>query len=167
MGGQPGNRNPNQDPNRGGPRDRAPGGGPDANSPGANAPGAPLPAGGGPAGAQPSSRRNRFSPEMRAEMELARKKMKFLADEGAALLVDCSTRGDGGTLVVQDASIPGAAGFPVPGQAPPARRVSPWDKDAPKIPPQIVVAKEHYNRLVRMIEQGEAQDGRGHRGAIP
>jgi len=34
-------------------------------------------------------------------------------------------------------------------------RVSAWDKDAPKIPPQIVVAKEHYNRFVRMIEQGE------------
>ena len=38
---------------------------------------------------------------------------------------------------------------------PPARRVSVYDKDAPKIPPQIVMAQEHYNRLVRMIEQGE------------
>ena len=36
-----------------------------------------------------------------------------------------------------------------------ARRVSVYDKDAPKIPPQIVMAQEHYNRLVRMIEQGE------------
>ena len=36
---------------------------------------------------------------------------------------------------------------------PAASRV--YDKDAPKIPPQIVLAKEHYNRLVRMIEQGE------------
>jgi hypothetical protein len=134
MGGQPGNRNPNQNPNQGGPRDRAPGS--------------------SPAGAQPSSRRNRFGPEMRAQMELARKKSKFLADEGAALLVDCSAQGDGGTLFVQDASVPGAA-FPMPGQAPSARPVSAWDKDAPKIPPQIVVAKEHYNRLVRMIEQGE------------
>ncbi len=153
-GGQPGNRNPSQNPNQGGPRDRAPGGGPDANSPGANAPGAPAPAGSGPASAQPSSRRNRCGPEMRAQMELARKKSKFLADEGAALLVDCSAQGDGGTLFVAGASIPGAA-FPMPGQAPSARGVSAWDKDAPKIPPQIVVAKEHYNRLVRMIEQGE------------
>ena len=134
MGGQPGNRNPSQNPNQGGPRDRAPGS--------------------SPAGAQPSSRRNRFGPEMRAQMELARKKSKFLADEGAALLVDCSAQGDGGTLFVAGASVPGAA-FPMPGQAPSARRVSAWDKDAPKIPPQIVVAKEHYNRLVRMIEQGE------------
>ncbi len=88
-------------------------------------------------------------------MELARKKAKFLADEGAALLVDCSEKGEGGTLFVQGASIPGAGGFPVPGQAQPARRVSVWDKDAPKIPPQIVIAREQYNRLVRMIEQGE------------
>ena len=134
MEGQPGNRNPSQNPDQGGPRDRAPGS--------------------GPASAQPSSRRNRFGPEMRAQMELARKKSKFLADEGAALLVDCSAQGDGGTLFVAGASVPGAA-FPMPGQAPTARPVSAWDKDAPKIPPQIVVAKEHYNRLVRMIEQGE------------
>jgi hypothetical protein len=88
-------------------------------------------------------------------MELARKKTKFLADEGAALLVDCSNNGEGGTLFVQGAAVPGAPGFPMPGQAPAGRRISAWDKDAPKIPPQIVLAKESYNRLVRMIEQGE------------
>ena len=43
----------------------------------------------------------------------------------------------------------------MPGQGRAARRISAWDKDAPKILPQIVVAKEHYNRMVRMIEQGE------------
>ncbi len=86
--------------------------------------------------------------------------MKFLADEGAAMLVDGS-RGDGGTIFVQSASIPGV--MPNFGRGtgqgqvrqPPARRVSVYDKDAPKIPPQIVMAQEHYNRLVRMIEQGE------------
>ena len=41
------------------------------------------------------------------------------------------------------------------GQGQPQRRISPYDKDAPKITPQIVMAQEHYNRLVRMIEQGE------------
>src|SRR5438034_741005 len=44
---------------------------------------------------------------------------------------------------------------PLQGQVPGGRRISPWDKDAPKILPQIVMAQEHYNRLVRMIEQGE------------
>src|SRR5262249_17498802 len=102
------------------------------------------------AGEQPRPGRFQMNPEMRARMELARKKLQFLADEGAALLVDPSSRGDGGTMFVQSASIPGAPAFPMPGQGPGARRISPYDKDAPKIPPQIVVASEHYNRLVRM-----------------
>ncbi|MGC8643748.1 MAG: M20/M25/M40 family metallo-hydrolase, partial [Isosphaeraceae bacterium] len=106
--------------------------------------------------AQPPARRNQFSPEMRAQMGLARQKSKFLADEGAALLVECSAEGDGGTLFVAQASVPGVSAFPTPaaGGGRPARRISVWDKDAPKIPPQIVVAKEHYNRMARMIEQG-------------
>jgi hypothetical protein len=116
-------------------------------------------------GDQPRAARFMMTPERRAEMELNRKKLQFLADQGIALLVDASSNGDGGTLFVAQATIPGA---PLPfggggqavgnqaaaGQAPP-RRVSPWDKDAPKIPPQVTLAKEHYNRLVRMIEQGE------------
>ena len=95
-------------------------------------------------------------------MELASKKLKFIADEGAAMIVEGS-RGDGGTIFVQSASIPGAmprfgamgGQGQGPGQAPPARRPNVYDKDAPKIPPQIVMAQEHYNRLIRMIEQGE------------
>jgi carboxypeptidase Q len=140
--------------NQSGRQGGAPGAGPNAR-PAGNPPAAPV-AGAPPASQQPPGRRGRFfSPEMRAQMELARVKTKFLADEGAALLVDCSTQGEGGTLFVASAAVPGAAGFPMPGQQPAARRISAWDKDAPKFPPQIVVAKEHYNRLVRMIEQGE------------
>jgi carboxypeptidase Q len=107
-----------------------------------------------PTGGQP--RGGRFnSPEFRAPMELQRKKTQFLAEEGVALLVDPSTQGDGGTFFVQSATVPGAP-LPTPGGGQPgARRVSPYDKDAPKITPQVVLAKEHYNRLVRMCEQGE------------
>jgi hypothetical protein len=144
--GQPGNRG--QNANRGPGGDGRPGEGRNGRAEAA-APGQP-PA----AAAQPPARRMRFTPEMRAQMELMRKASKFLADEGAALLVDCSQQGEGGTLFVSGASIPGNSPFPMPGQQP-ARRISAWDKDAPKIPPQIVVAKEHYNRIVRMIEQGE------------
>jgi hypothetical protein len=150
--GQPGNRG--QNPNRGPERDGRPGDGRSARAEGNVPGGAPAAAAGGPAGGQPPGRRMRFSPEMRAQMELMRKASKFLADEGAALLVDCSQQGEGGTLFVSGASVPGNSPFPMQGQ-PPARRISAWDKDAPKIPPQIVVAKEHYNRMVRMIEQGE------------
>ncbi len=140
---------------------------------GANGRGSAAAAGAGAGGAaasrggteQPRAGRFMMSPERRAEMEFARKKLKFLTDEGTALLVDGSANGDGGTFFVQQATIPGAAlpfpgagqaaGGPAAGGQTPPRRVSPYDKDAPKIPPQITLAKEHYNRLVRMIEQGE------------
>jgi carboxypeptidase Q len=101
--------------------------------------------------------RFRMDPSRRAQFELAAKKLKFLADEGAGMLVDGS-RGDGGTIFVQSASIPGAMpnfGMGGQGQGQQARRINVYDKDAPRIPPQIVMAQEHYNRLVRMIEQGE------------
>jgi carboxypeptidase Q len=125
--------------------------------PGGPAVAGPAPAAGAdttrPAGGQPrASRLN--SPEFRAQMELQRKKTQFLSEEGVALLVDPSNQGDGGTFFVQSATIPGAP-LPTPGGQPGARRVSPYDKDAPKIIPQVVLSKEHYNRLVRMCEQGE------------
>jgi len=117
----------------------------------AGAPGPGAAPGNQPAAAQ--ARMGRFgSPEMRAQMELMRKKTQFLVDEHAAMLVEPSTQGDGGTFFVMSASVPGAP-LPTPGQT--TRRVSPYDKDAPKIIPQVVLAKEHYNRLVRMCEQGE------------
>jgi len=119
------------------------------NRPGAA--GAAGAAGGRPAAGQPPIGRV-GSPETRAPMELARKKSQFLVDEGAAILVEASARGDGGTLFVAQATVPGAP-LPTPGQTTGRRSV--YDKDAPKIPPQIVLAREHYNRLVRMCEQGE------------
>jgi hypothetical protein len=36
------------------------------------------------------------------------------------------------------------------------RRINPYDENAPKIPVQIVVAAEHYNRIVRMIQKGSS-----------
>ena len=36
-----------------------------------------------------------------------------------------------------------------------SRIVSPWSTNCPPITPQITVAAEHYNRLVRMMQQGE------------
>jgi hypothetical protein len=121
--------------------------------------GNPSSNGSAPTDRRPPGPRGGISPEMRAEMELSRLKMKFLADEGAAILVDPSRQGDGGTLFVAQATIPGAPAFQGQGQGqgqgPGGRRVSVWDTDAPKFPTQMVVAKEHYNRLVRMIRQGE------------
>jgi len=94
------------------------------------------------------------NPQQRADAMFQAKKFQFFADEGAALLVDPSRRGDGGTIFVQSALVqqpfienPFAPGAP--------RRLQPWDKDAPKIVPQIVMAVEHYNRIARMIQAGE------------
>ena len=70
---------------------------------------------------------------------------QFLIDEGAVAVLEPSFRGDGGTLFVQGASVP-----PVDGE-----RVSAWSKDAPKTIPQITVASEHFNRLIRMVDAGE------------
>lgn len=87
----------------------------------------------------------------------AMKKLRFFADEGAALLID-SAPGDGGTIFVAAASVPQDVDMSSPMSTLRSLfmgRVSPYDKNAPQIVPQIVLAVEHYNRLARMIEAGE------------
>jgi len=91
-----------------------------------------------------------------AEFDAA--KVRFFQAENAALLIDPS-RGDGGTMFVQSASVPTPprdrnAPPPTPGNFNAGPR--PWDKNAPKITPQLMVAVEHYNRIVRMLQAGEA-----------
>ena len=93
------------------------------------------------------------SAEFLALAQFNAKKNQFLMDEGAALLVD-SSRGDGGTIFVQSATVPQPFSPNAFGPNAP-RRINPYDKDAPKFLPQIVVAVEHYNRIARMIQAGE------------
>ncbi|AGA25343.1 M20/M25/M40 family metallo-hydrolase [Singulisphaera acidiphila] len=100
---------------------------------------------------EPSSGR---SERRREAPTFERKKFQFLIDEAAALAVEPSPIGDGGTLFVAGASVPGPATSPTPGSN--ARRPTAWDKDSPRTVPQVVLATEHYNRLVRMIGQGES-----------
>ncbi len=78
-------------------------------------------------------------------------RMRFLADEGAAILVDAG-RGDGGTIFVQQAT---AVQPPPPADgAQPAQPARLYDKGT-NIPIQISTAAEHFNRLARMIDAGE------------
>ena len=56
-------------------------------------------------------------------------KVQFLSTEGAALIVDPSRAGDGGTLFVQSATVPQAPDTPFD------KRVSPWSVNAPRFPP--------------------------------
>jgi len=65
--------------------------------------------------------------------------------------VNASSLGEGGTYVVAAASVPASdpqATF-TPTNAPRA-----WATNAPALPPQITLAAEDYNRMVRMIQQG-------------
>ena len=96
-------------------------------------------------------RRSPLTPEQRANAMFAAKKLQFVQDEGAALLVDTS-RGDGGTIFVQSASVP----QPFLENPFDPKRLQAWDKNAPRMPPQVVVSSEQYNRMVRMIGQGVA-----------
>ncbi|HEX8475326.1 MAG TPA: M20/M25/M40 family metallo-hydrolase [Pyrinomonadaceae bacterium] len=90
------------------------------------------------------------TPEQIAAFRFADRKMQFYHEEGAALLVDASRAGDGGMLqFVQSAYVP------QPFDTPFDRRLGPWRKEVPKMIPQISLSNDHYNRLVRMIRQGE------------
>ncbi|MBA2501542.1 MAG: M20/M25/M40 family metallo-hydrolase [Pyrinomonadaceae bacterium] len=94
----------------------------------------------------------RPTPEQLAQLQAAQKfsaaRLQFLTDEGASVLVEQSRAGDGGTLFVQSASV--AQPFDTPRE----KRINAWDKNAKSVP-QIVVASEHYNRTVRMLQAGE------------
>ncbi|MGI8555840.1 MAG: M20/M25/M40 family metallo-hydrolase, partial [Pyrinomonadaceae bacterium] len=83
------------------------------------------------------------------------KRANFVIDEGAAMVVDSSPRGTGGTLFVQSANV--AQDVPAnPQEYFSRKRLQPYDKAAEsKMIPQITLAAENYNRLVRMIQFGE------------
>lgn len=78
---------------------------------------------------------------------ISRKKLEFCQQEGALLTLETS-QGDGGTLFVQGALVP------QPAETPMDRRIGPHDPKAPKIMTQVVIAAEHYNRIVRTIQKG-------------
>jgi carboxypeptidase Q len=76
--------------------------------------------------------------------------LSFFAREGVAAVLNPSSQGDLGTVFVSAASVPPPAGRGAAGARP-----SIYSTNAPSVPPQITVAVEDYNRLVRMIQQGE------------
>lgn len=83
------------------------------------------------------------------------KRWNMLVDEGAAVAVDVSPRGSGGTIFVQSATV----APPIPKTFEEIRtlpRLSAYDpKSEARIVPQITVSAEQYNRMIRMIQQGE------------
>ncbi|MEJ7860763.1 MAG: M20/M25/M40 family metallo-hydrolase [Pyrinomonadaceae bacterium] len=108
--------------------------------------------------AQPQAQQQ-MSPEMTARLKSFSMRLKsanFLLEEGAAVIVDNSSIGSGGTLFVSSASV--AQEVPANPMEMFNRRnnLSAYQKEAEaKMLPQITMATEDYNRLARMLRQGE------------
>ena len=83
------------------------------------------------------------------QQQVEPKKLEFVQQERAIAALSVG-RGDGGTIFVSQASVPQP-----PGDVPFMQRINAYDAAAPEIIPQIAVASEHYNRLVRMIQKGQ------------
>ena len=123
-----------------------------ANPPG---PGGGFGGGGGPrAAGGPMTAQERQQQQFQQTVFTARR-MNMLVDEGAAAVVDVSPRGTGGTIFVQQATVAQAIPKTVEEMRTLARLNYYDPKAEAKMVPQITVAVEHYNRLVRMIQQGE------------
>ncbi len=94
--------------------------------------------------------RGRFemTPEQKKRALVDFHKIEMCEKEGALGILTIS-RGDGGNIFVQNASVTAHPDTPF------TKRVSAQDPKAPKILPQFAVGVEHYNRLVRMMQKGE------------
>jgi hypothetical protein len=134
--------------------------------PAANQPADPpaTPVGGTP---PPTSTFNATASQREA-FALQNRKWAMIYEEGAAVVLEPG-RGDGGTVFVGSATMPrGRSGGEGRSDAPPAderppnpggttpstRGPRPWAADAAPIVPQVVVAAEHYNRVIRMLKKG-------------
>ncbi len=106
-----------------------------------------------PAGGPPQGGPNAGAAQRAAALFNTRR-WNFLLSEGAAVVVDSSSKGSGGTLFVGGATV--VQQIPVEGAAPgsnPTLRA--YDKAAEaRIIPQMTMTIEDYNRLVRLINLG-------------
>ena len=84
------------------------------------------------------------------------KRLNFLLDEGAAVMIDNSFSGSGGTVFVSGAAVAQKVPNTLEEAFGSTNRLSAWDKAAEsKMIPQVTLATEDYNRLIRMIGFGE------------
>lgn len=89
---------------------------------------------------------------MMGNQQLAYAKWKFCESEGAIAVLEPSpaVRLEDGTVLVAAATIPQPPAVPFD------KRIRAYGGNAPKILPQVVVADEHYNRMIRQIQKGLA-----------
>ncbi|MCC6510666.1 MAG: M20/M25/M40 family metallo-hydrolase [Pirellulaceae bacterium] len=90
--------------------------------------------------------------QSRGSMQLQSDKWQLAYDEGAAVVLEPG-RGDGGTVFVASVTMPRKADQGRGADTPFSRGPRPWATDESEILPQVVLAAEHYNRLVRMVQK--------------
>jgi carboxypeptidase Q len=91
--------------------------------------------------------------DIRASMKLRADKWEMAYREGAAVILEPG-RGDGGNVFVASVTMPTKSddsGAPANAFS---RGPRPWATDATDMIPQAVMAAEHYNQLVRMLQKG-------------
>ncbi|MBI2427345.1 MAG: M20/M25/M40 family metallo-hydrolase [Ignavibacteriales bacterium] len=97
--------------------------------------------------------RREQTPEQKNRAMLTYKKWQLLIKENAvAVLTSAPTpRSEGGAVWVMGATVPTHPDTPFTSPY----RIPSYKTKAPKIPPQVEIGNEHFNRLLRMIEKGE------------
>lgn len=98
------------------------------------------------------SRRGRFnlSDERRAQMAFQRELNNFIFSEKPLAILDRGRKGDYGTIFVSSAAVPS----PPDAEGGFGRGIRPWDVSKPETVPQLTVAVEHYNRMMRLLDMG-------------
>jgi carboxypeptidase Q len=101
------------------------------------------------ANAEPPGERRpfQFTPEQRSAEELNYRKWQLIQQEGAAVVMQPSYR-DAGTVYVTSATVP------YPPDVPFEKRAHAWDLSKPVVTPQVYVAAEQYNGIVRQVTRG-------------
>lgn len=96
---------------------------------------------------RPGASSRRYSPEAIARYRFAQNRLAFIVgEEPLAILEPSST--DGGALRAMGAQVP------APPADSPLQRPRPW-QDGASTAAQYVVMPEHYNRLVRLVQEGQ------------
>jgi hypothetical protein len=93
--------------------------------------------------AQPSPAEERPAAPARADLEFARKRMKFYVDEQVAALIEPSRRDDG-VLLVGDGRLRDDSAFAGNG-------LYPWPDE---VAAQVVLSAEQYQRIARTLQEG-------------